>query len=59
MVRIETFPRHIVTEMYASFKKIAPVRILVKIANVKDLPPGLPDNVKAQKWFSQSQILSN
>lgn len=59
MVRIETFPKPILAALYATFKNIAPVRVLLKIAKPEDLPPGLPTNVMTQSWFSQIQVLSN
>lgn len=43
---------------YATFKNIAPVRVLLKIAKPEVLPPGLPANVMTQSWFSQIQVLS-
>ena len=58
MVRIETFPKPILEAFYATFKNIAPVRVLMKIAKPEELPPGLPDNVMTQTWLSQIQVLS-
>jgi glucuronosyltransferase len=58
MVRIETFPKLIVNAIYASFKNIAPVKVLWKIAKQNELPSGLPSNVMTQSWFSQEQVLS-
>ncbi|XP_001603733.2 UDP-glucuronosyltransferase 2C1 [Nasonia vitripennis] len=59
MVRIETFPKPILAAIYATFKNIAPVRVLMKIAKPEDLPPGLPSNVMTQSWFSQLQVLKH
>ena len=58
MYRIETFPKHVLDAIYASFKKIAPVRVLMKVSKEEDLPPGLPKNVMTQKWLNQIQVLS-
>lgn len=58
MVRIETFPKNVLDAFYNTFKSIAPVRVLIKIAKVEDLPPGLPSNVMTQPWFSQVKVLS-
>lgn len=58
MVRLETFPKPIVQSFYGSFKKIAPVRVLMKIAKPEDLIPGLPSNVMTKSWLPQEQVLS-
>ncbi|XP_014479890.1 PREDICTED: UDP-glucuronosyltransferase 2B30-like [Dinoponera quadriceps] len=59
MVRIETFSKELMEEFYASFKKIAPVRVLMKVAKKEDLLPGLPDNVMTQSWFPQIAVLKH
>lgn len=58
MVRLETFPKKTLDIFYSSFKKISPVRVLMKIAKKEELPPGLPANVKTYHWLPQIQILS-
>lgn len=58
MVRIETFPKEMMQQIYKSFEKIAPVRVLMKVAKKEDLLPGLPKNVMTQSWFPQKSILS-
>ena len=58
MVQFETFPKADIEAFYATFKKIAPVRILIKIANPSKLPPGLPSNVMTHNWLPQVKILS-
>lgn len=58
MVRLETFPKKTLDIFYSSFKKLAPVRVLMKIAKKEELPPGLPENVKTHHWLPQIQILS-
>lgn len=58
MIRIETFPKAILEIFYESFKKISPVRVLMKIAKPEELPPGLPSNVFTQSWLQQTQVLS-
>ncbi|XP_029165274.1 UDP-glucuronosyltransferase 2A3-like [Nylanderia fulva] len=55
MVRIETFSKELVQQMYNAFEKIAPVRVLMKVAKKEDLLPGLPKNVMTQSWFPQTQ----
>ena len=58
MVKIESFPKKILEVFYATFKNIAPVRVLMKISNPEELPPGLPKNVKTHPWLPQIQVLS-
>ncbi|XP_066586589.1 UDP-glucosyltransferase 2-like [Prorops nasuta] len=57
MVRFETFPPEVVREFYGAFEKVAPIRILLKVARKEDLLPGLPKNVMIKPWFSQIPIL--
>ncbi|XP_020282468.1 UDP-glucuronosyltransferase-like [Pseudomyrmex gracilis] len=59
MVRIETFPEEKLKQFYASFDKIAPVRVLMKVAKKEDLLPGLPKNVMTQSWFPQKTVLKH
>lgn len=59
MVRIETFPKPVLDAFYAVFEKIAPVRVLMKIAKKEELPPGLPKNVMVQPWFSQVTVFKH
>lgn len=58
MMKIESFPKHILDAFYETFRNIAPVRVLLKIAKDEELPPGLPSNVMTQPWFSQVRVLS-
>lgn len=57
MVLIETLPKKVLDDIYASFKKISPVRVLMKIVDDSKLPAGLPDNVKTLPWIPQQSIL--
>ncbi|XP_012528301.2 UDP-glucosyltransferase 2 [Monomorium pharaonis] len=59
MVRIETFPKEMIEQFYAAFEKIAPVRILMKVAKKEDLLPGLPKNVMTHSWFPQISVLKH
>ncbi|KAJ8680732.1 hypothetical protein QAD02_016519 [Eretmocerus hayati] len=59
MVRIEIFPKHILDSLFASFKNISPVRVLMKIAKPEELPANLPKNVMTQSWFPQLQVLKH
>ncbi|KOC60177.1 Ecdysteroid UDP-glucosyltransferase [Habropoda laboriosa] len=59
MVRIETFSKPLIETFYKVFEKIAPVRVLMKIAKKEDLLPGLPKNVMTQPWFSQVSVFKH
>lgn len=58
MVQIETFPEPILKAFYETFEKIAPIRVLMKIAKPELLPKGLPKNVMTQSWLQQMKVLS-
>ena len=58
MVLIETFPTETLLAIYASFAKIAPIRVLMKIGNKDKLPAGLPKNVLISSWIPQIPVLS-
>ncbi|CAL7940604.1 unnamed protein product [Xylocopa violacea] len=59
MVRIETFPRPVLETFYKVFEKIAPVRVLMKIARKEDLIPGLPKNVLTKSWIPQVSVFKH
>lgn len=59
MVMIETFPHEFLRILYASFSKIAPVRVLMKIPNPEKLPSGLPSNIYMSPWMPQIKILKH
>ncbi|XP_058790203.1 UDP-glucosyltransferase 2-like isoform X2 [Phymastichus coffea] len=59
MVLIESFPQNQVKDFYACFTKIAPIRVLMKIANDTNLPKALPSNVKTLSWIPQQAILAH
>ncbi|KAJ8681570.1 hypothetical protein QAD02_017362 [Eretmocerus hayati] len=59
MIRIETFPRRDLDAFYGTFRKIAPVRVLLKVAKPEELPPDLPSNVMTQSWLSQIKVLKH
>lgn len=58
MVKIESFPDRYLKIFYNSLEKIAPIRVLVKIATPTDLPPGLPKNIRVLPWIPQVKVLS-
>ncbi|EFN68484.1 hypothetical protein EAG_10458 [Camponotus floridanus] len=58
MVRIETFPKEIIEQFYASFEKITSVRVQMKVAKKENLLPGLSKNVMMQSRFPQISVLS-
>ncbi|XP_076291113.1 UDP-glucosyltransferase 2 [Lasioglossum baleicum] len=59
MVKIESFPMNYLDIFYKSLGKIAPVRVLMKIANPSELPPGLPKNVHTSPWIPQVKVLKH
>uniref|UniRef100_A0ABD2WSR0 UDP-glucuronosyltransferase n=1 Tax=Trichogramma kaykai TaxID=54128 RepID=A0ABD2WSR0_9HYME len=59
MVLIETLPTNTLKQIYKSFEKLAPMRVLVKIVNRSNLPPGLPKNVKVLPWIPQQPVLAH
>lgn len=59
MVRIETLPDERIKAFYESFAKIAPIRILMKIARPEELLPGVPKNVMIKSWFNQPAVLKH
>ena len=59
MVRIESFPKPLIETFYKVFEKIAPIRVLMKVAKKEDLLPGLPKNVMIQTWFPQVSVFKH
>ncbi|KAK0079330.1 hypothetical protein PV326_008802, partial [Microctonus aethiopoides] len=59
MVTIESFPVQTLENLYNSFRKIAPIRIFMKVPQPKLLPPGLPKNVRTFIWISQLKVLKH
>lgn len=58
MVRIETFPAKVIESFYKTFRKMDPIKILMKVGNANVTLPGLPSNVITGTWFPQIEILS-
>lgn len=59
MVLIETLEPEKLKVLYASFAKIAPVRILMKVADSRKLPSGIPENIKSLPWMPQQPVLGD
>lgn len=57
LMAIESLPRETMLAFYASFAKIAPVKVLMKIGNTTKLPAGLPRNVMTLPWIPQIAVL--
>ena len=57
MALVESIEEKILKSFYASFEKIAPVKILAKVVNVTKLPSVLPKNVKTLPWIPQQPVL--
>lgn len=58
LARVESFPRETFEKFYATFRKLAPVRVIMKSTEPKSLPKGLPNNVYTFPWFPQEEVLS-
>lgn len=58
MMKIESLPEEIVKIFYESLGKLAPVRVLMKIAKPEELLPGLPKNILTSSWLPQIKVLS-
>jgi glucuronosyltransferase len=58
MMTIESFPHEILNVFYSSLAKIAPINVLMKIAEPEKLPPGLPENIYTFPWIPQLEVLS-
>lgn len=56
---IESLPEKMILDIYKSLARLAPMRVVMKIADKKKLPSGLPKNVYISPWFPQQAILSN
>lgn len=56
-VLLESFPEQKLKQIYSSFAKISPVRVLVKVVNITNLPDGLPKNFKCMPWIPQQPVL--
>ncbi|XP_023246022.1 2-hydroxyacylsphingosine 1-beta-galactosyltransferase-like [Copidosoma floridanum] len=59
MVLIETLPPETLNAIYKSFSKLAPMRVLMKIADPSKLPPGLPKNILTLPWIPQLSVLDH
>ncbi|XP_043268662.1 UDP-glucosyltransferase 2-like [Venturia canescens] len=59
MIKIESFPKETLKAFYETFERIAPVRVLVKIAKKEELPAGLPKNVMTAPWLPQTRVLQH
>ncbi|XP_058804709.1 uncharacterized protein LOC131671920 [Phymastichus coffea] len=59
MVVVESLSKDILKIIYASFAKIAPTRVLMKVANATNLPPGLPNNILHLPWIPQQAVLAH
>ncbi|XP_015121941.1 uncharacterized protein LOC107044539 [Diachasma alloeum] len=57
-VIIESFPKELLKAFYQSFKRIAPVRVLMK-GDPKALVKDLPKNVKILPWIPQIAVLKH
>lgn len=59
MVNIETMPDEVIKGLYKAFEKIAPINVLMKVANKEKLLPGQPKNLITSSWIPQVPVLGN
>ncbi|XP_023248456.1 UDP-glucuronosyltransferase 2B15-like [Copidosoma floridanum] len=59
MVKLETFPRPLIQQLYGAFANIAPTRVLLRVVDRELLPDGIPSNVMIKPWLQQMQILKH
>ncbi|XP_034948011.1 uncharacterized protein [Chelonus insularis] len=59
MVNIETFTNEVMRAFYSAFSKLAPIRVLMKVANKDKLLPGLPKNVRTSSWIPQIAVFAH
>ena len=57
MAKIETLPAEVIRKFYATFRMIAPVRVVMKVTNLKSVPENFPSNVYPYVWLPQEKIL--
>ena len=59
ILNIETLPEKMLLDLYASFAKISPIKVIMKCLNATRLPRGLPSNVITSTWISQAAVLKH
>lgn len=59
LINIETLPEATIRDLYTSFAKLAPIKVLMKSADKTKLPPGMPSNMHVRSWMPQVPILKH
>ncbi|CAB0039905.1 unnamed protein product [Trichogramma brassicae] len=59
LMALETLPRDILDNFYEAFEAVAPVRVIMKVADRELLPSDVPKNVLTATWLPQQQILQH
>ncbi|XP_071872819.1 UDP-glucosyltransferase 2-like [Bombus fervidus] len=59
LMNIETLPTETILQIYTSFAKLSPIKVLLKSANATKLPSGLPNNVLTLPWIPQVAVLKH
>ncbi|XP_014217158.1 UDP-glucuronosyltransferase-like [Copidosoma floridanum] len=59
LMRLESFPEEVFGKFYSVFRRLAPLRVLVKSVDPKALPKGKPNNVFTFPWFPQEEVLKH
>lgn len=56
-IALENLPRKMIIDFLASFAKIKPIQVLMRVKDVEKLPLELPRNVKAFTHIPRIQVL--
>ncbi|KAL7292126.1 hypothetical protein TKK_0014398 [Trichogramma kaykai] len=59
LMALETLPSDILHSFYEAFETVAPVRVIMKVADPELLPSDVPKNVLTATWLPQQQILQH
>lgn len=54
---VDSFPAETIDAFYKSFRKLAPMRVLMRVEKLANLPQGLPENVLTTPWIQQLRVL--
>ncbi|KAJ8682883.1 hypothetical protein QAD02_018675 [Eretmocerus hayati] len=56
---LESLPKEVLERFFTTFRKIAPMRVIMKSKNATALPRNIPRNVFTYSWLPQQKILQH